>query len=647
MTRPFHKLLVANRGEIACRIIRSARDQGYRTVAIASEADAEAPHSRLADELVVIGPASVGQSYLDPQRVLDAARKTGADAVHPGYGFLSENAEFARLCGAAGLVFVGPSPDAIVAMGDKAEAKRRMMAAGVPCVPGYEGEDQSDDRLAGEAARIGFPVMIKAVAGGGGRGMRLVNDPVAFADALVSARSEAQNAFGNSTILLERAIAEPRHVEIQVFGDTLGNVIHLGERDCSVQRRHQKVIEEAPSPAVDPALRVRMGEAATEAAKAIDYVGAGTVEFLLGKDGAFHFLEMNTRLQVEHPVTELVTGLDLVAMQLAVAAGQPLPVTQDQVTITGLAIEGRLYAENPYDDFLPQSGKVELWEPPVGEGIRIDHGVRAGVAVSSFYDAMVAKIIAWGPDRGAALRRLERAVGDTVLLGPQTNKTFLLALLAAPEFRDGKATTAFIGQIFPDGPAAPVPPFALGALAAVLAVHREGGGWRSNRWMGDPVAFALGEQKQVWRVVRSKDGWRADCDGRSASIGNVEIAGHRVRWSECGVVRTAAFFRDAGVILIDDGSTVSRFREESGHKETMAGRSDGVLRAPMTGTIVSIVAAAGQTVSRGQILLTLEAMKMEHQLISPLDGTIETIGAAAGDQVSARDVLIVIAAEGV
>jgi len=643
--RPFHTLLVANRGEIACRIIRTARVAGYRTVAVASEADADALHGQLADEFVIIGPAPVGESYLDPQRILAAASKTGADAIHPGYGFLSENAEFARACDAAGLVFVGPSPEAIVAMGDKAEAKRRMIAAGVACVAGYEGDNQSDDHLREEAARIGYPVMIKAIAGGGGRGMRLVGEAADFAEALVSARSEARNAFGNGSVLLERAILEPRHVEIQIFGDHHGNIIHLGERDCSIQRRHQKVIEEAPSPAVGPALREAMGKAAIEAAKAVDYVGAGTVEFLLGKDGAFHFLEMNTRLQVEHPVTEFVTGLDLVAMQLSVAAGEPLPLTQDQVIISGHAIEVRLYAEDPCHDFVPQSGLVDVWEPAAGDGIRVDHGVRAGVAIPSFYDPMVAKIIAWGSNRGAALRRLERGVRDTVLLGPQTNKAFLLAMLSEPEFRAGNATTAFIGNHFPAGLAQDVPPFALRAIAAVLAVVGTGSGWRSNRALRDPVTFVIGDEKQQWSVGRADSGWHVVCGDQSAMVEGLAIIGHRVRWSEGGIVHHATFSKSRDAVQIDDGRAVYHFTEDPGIKETQAAGSDGLLRAPMTGTVVSIVATVGQAVTRGQLILTVEAMKMEHQLISPLDGVIETVAAVAGDQVSARDLLVVIKAD--
>jgi geranyl-CoA carboxylase alpha subunit len=476
------KLLIANRGEIACRIMRTAHARGYRTVAIYSEADADALHVRVADEAVLIGPGPAAQSYLDIERILTAARRTNADALHPGYGFLSERAAFAEACAAAGLTFVGPDPQAIRIMGDKAESKRRMIEADVPCVPGYLGDDQADTVLIREAERIGYPIMVKAAAGGGGRGMRLVHEAHALPVALQTARSEAKAAFGDGRLLLERAVIDARHVEIQVFGDRHGNVIHLGERDCSVQRRHQKVVEEAPSPAVNGDLRARMGQAAVRAAAAIGYVGAGTVEFLLGPDGTFYFLEMNTRLQVEHPVTEMVTGLDLVALQLTVAEGKPLPIAQQGVGFTGHAMEVRLYAEDPSTDFLPQTGQICAWEPATGDGIRIDHGLRVGATISAFYDPMLAKLIAWGPDRDEARRRLVRSIEDTRVFGVATNRAFLLATLRNPEFAAGKATTAFIGRQFPTGfAAAPPPPWAAPVAAAVLA-NGQGSGWRSNRW---------------------------------------------------------------------------------------------------------------------------------------------------------------------
>src|SRR5215813_41749 len=442
----FHKVLVANRGEIAWRVMRTARTMGYRSVAVYSDADKDAPHVTFADEAVRIGPPPVGESYLNIEAVIAAAKASGAEAVHPGYGFLSENAEFAAACEKAGLVFIGPPPAAIAAMGNKAAAKRRMIDAGVPCVPGYQGVDQSDSNLEKEARKIGLPVMVKAAAGGGGRGMRLVERDADLLEAIRTARTEAESAFGSGELILEKAVVDARHVEIQVFADTHGNVIHLGERDCSVQRRHQKVIEEAPSPAVDDDLRHRMGAAAVAAAKAIGYRGAGTVEFLLGADGAFYFLEMNTRLQVEHPVTEMITGQDLVAWQLKIAAGEKLPLTQEQVAFSGHAIEVRLYAEDAYAGFLPQTGRIDVWRPASGPGVRVDHGMKDGLAISPFYDPMLAKVIAHGGTREEARTRLVRALRETIVLGLTTNRHFLIRLLEHPEFAAGRATTAFLGR---------------------------------------------------------------------------------------------------------------------------------------------------------------------------------------------------------
>ena len=389
----FNSILIANRGEIACRVIRTAKELGYRTIAVYSDADAGAPHVQLADEAVRIGPGPVGESYLLVERILEAAATSGAEAIHPGYGFLSENAAFAQAVEAAGLVFIGPSAEAIEVMGNKAESKRRMIAAGVPCVPGYEGHDQSDEVLLAEGNKIDLPLMVKAAAGGGGRGMRLVHDYAELANAIKLARAEAEGAFGSGELILEKAIIQPRHVEIQVFADTMGNTVHLGERDCSVQRRHQKVIEEAPCPVMTPELREQMGQSAIDAAKSVNYRGAGTVEFLLDASGSFYFLEMNTRLQVEHPVTELIAGLDLVALQISVAQGEPLGMRQDDVKLEGAAIEVRLYTEDPSQDFLPASGPVELWQPATGVGVRVDAGICTGQAISPFYDPMVAKVI--------------------------------------------------------------------------------------------------------------------------------------------------------------------------------------------------------------------------------------------------------------
>src|SRR4030088_3521890 len=441
---PFRTILIANRGEIALRIMRTARRLGYGVVAVYSNVDRDTPHVRAADKAIWIGEALPAQSYLRIDAIIAAARAGGADAIHPGYGFLAEKADFAKACRDAGLVFIGPSPEAINAMGNKASAKETMQAAGVPCIPGYQGADQSNATMLAEARKIGFPLMIKAVAGGGGRGMRLVADAAGFSDALHSARSEAQSAFGDAAVILERAIPDPRHIEIQVFGDRHGNAIHLGERDCSVQRRHQKLIEEAPSPAVSPELRARMGAVAVAAIKSLRYEGAGTLEFLLDTSGEFYFMEMNTRLQVEHPVTEAITGLDLVELQLRVASGEPLDLRQDDIRFSGHAIEVRLCSEDAAHDFVPQSGRMALWQMP--EGIRVEHAMQSGSEVSPFYDSMIAKLISYGSTREEVRGKLICALEQTAAFGVTTNQGFLISCLRHPAFAKGKATTAFIGK---------------------------------------------------------------------------------------------------------------------------------------------------------------------------------------------------------
>lgn len=441
--RKFDSILVANRGEIAVRVMRTAQALGYRAIAVYSEADAKAPHVRMADDAVLIGPAPVGESYLDMDRILKAVKDSGAQAVHPGYGFMSENAAFAEACDKAGLVFIGPTSDAINLMGNKAEAKRRMIEADVPCVPGYEGEDQSDAAMMKAAGKIGFPLMVKAASGGGGRGMRLVEKADGVADALNAARSEALNAFGSDELILERAIIKPRHVEVQVFADTLGNVIHLGERDCSVQRRHQKLIEESPSPALSPELRQKMGEAAVRAAKQINYEGAGTVEFILAGD-KFYFMEMNTRIQVEHPVTEAITGVDLIKEQIRVASGLPLSITQDDVTFTGHAIECRINAEDPDRNFMPSPGRVDAYIAPGGPGVRVDSHCYPGYVIPQYYDSLVSKLIVWGKDRDEAILRMQRALDEYAITGIKTTIPFHLKVLNHPMFQKGDVSTDFI-----------------------------------------------------------------------------------------------------------------------------------------------------------------------------------------------------------
>jgi geranyl-CoA carboxylase alpha subunit len=650
MTR-FSKILIANRGEIACRVIRTARALGYRTVAVYSEADKQMPHVAMADQAVPIGPPPAAQSYLNIDAIIAAARRAGADAVHPGYGFLSENAAFAAACAVSDLTFIGPPPDAIRLMGNKAAAKRRMIATGVPCVPGYEGEAQDDRTLAREAERIGFPIMVKAAAGGGGKGMRLVASPAQLADALGSARSEARKAFGSDELILEKAIIEPRHVEIQIFGDSNGNVIHLFERDCSVQRRHQKVIEEAPSPAMTPALRAAMGEAAVTAAKSIGYIGAGTVEFLLAPDGRFYFLEMNTRLQVEHPVTEMITGLDLVAWQLRAAAGERLPLTQEQVALEGHAIEVRLYAEDAAGDFLPQAGDLLAWKPPQGAGLRVDHGIAAGVAISPYYDPMIAKIIAHGATREEARRRLLAALHDAVALGITTNRLFLIECLSHRAFAAGETSTAFIERHFPPAARArAAPPPRMLALAAALTVEHGAqedtlGHWHSSGRATSPLLLECGDAKIPLRVTAEGERrYRVEGAGEAQSVELSTTDSTAIRFLCDGLAETARFLWQEDTLHLDlDGASFA-FRDVA-----LAGRgagaeaAAGAALAPMTGTIAAVRVKAGDPVRKGQCLVILEAMKMEHEILAPRDGTVAAVLVAPGEQVTTRKLLVELA----
>jgi geranyl-CoA carboxylase alpha subunit len=522
-------------------------------------------------------------------------------------------------------------------MGDKAESKKRMIAADVPCVPGFQG-DQDPKKLESEAARIGYPVMIKASAGGGGRGMRIVTREEDFAAALKTASSEAKNAFGDGTVLLERALSDARHVEIQIFGDAHGNVVHLFERDCSIQRRHQKVVEEAPSPAVSPELRAAMGAAAVRAGKAVNYKGAGTVEFLLDRDGKFYFLEMNTRLQVEHPVTEMITGLDLVALQIDVAEGKELPFDQSQIAHRGHAIEVRLYAEDPAGGFLPQTGPILLWERPCGPGIRVDHGIETGGEVTPFYDPMLAKIVADGRTREEARTRLIRALEETALLGVTTNREFLIDILSRERFAKGEATTAFIGKEFPDGVArneAGRDEAAL--LAAALLCDGAGRGWSSSAWLAHPVVLQSDEKKTTYHLSRSANGWKAD----GHVIRFVQKSANRVRFEKDGIALSAVFVRQDDRIFIDFNGRSFVFDDVTYAPPASAdaGGSDGILRAPMNGVVVAMDVAPGTSVKRGQVLATLEAMKMEHPITASVDGVVET-AVAKGSQVAARDILI-------
>jgi geranyl-CoA carboxylase alpha subunit len=681
-------LLIANRGEIACRVIRSARALGFLTVAVYSDADRDAPHVALADRSVHIGPTESTQSYLNIDRLISVAHRVGAGAIHPGYGFLSENPLFAERCEAEGIKLIGPSAQAMRVMGDKRAARIVVAARGVTCVPGYDGEDQSTERLLSEAERIGVPLMVKATMGGGGKGMRLVYDLAEVEEALKTAQREATAAFGSGGLILERAIERPRHIEIQVFADQAGGVVHLGERECSLQRRNQKVIEEAPSIALSESLRAEMGRAAVEVARSVEYEGAGTVEFLLDPSGAFYFLEMNTRIQVEHPVTEETYGVDLVDWQLKIARGAPIPMSQDEIDARrrGHAIEARLYAEDPAQNFMPCAGDVHLWSPPRGEGIRVDAGVSD--EVSAFYDPMVAKIIAYGPDRETARRRLLRALDHTLLYGPTHNLAFLKQLLSAPAFVSGEIDTRSIDRDL-SPTLRPLAPHWLRALAAVLlsaprlieprsalgADETSSGvvndGWGSARQSSWPVelsqemdGFAIeraeGDEADLpstpgrshWQVTQLGEGrfkallmtpgsskrdesntltltdvfYSAERSEVTADVGGTLIKRH-ARLDELDGRATLWISTERADVLQFTDTTYAL----TAHREEDAG--DGRVLAPMNGKLLAVRCEVGQAVSRGDQLFTLEAMKLEHAIIASIDGVIAEVCATVGDQV--------------
>ena len=656
MNRPmrlttFRKILIANRGEIALRIMRTARRLGYGVVAVYSDADRDALHVREADEAVRIGEALPAQSYLNIGAIIAAAKSSGADAVHPGYGFLAENEDFAQACHDAGLVFIGPSPEAIKAMGNKAGAKEIMQAAGVPCVPGYQGVDQSETVMLAEAQRIGFPVMIKAVAGGGGRGMRLVADATAFLDALRSARSEAQSAFGSATVILERAIIDPRHIEIQVFGDAFGNAIHFGERDCSVQRRHRKLIEEAPSPKITPELRARMGTVAVNAIKSIGYQGAGTLEFLLDQKGEFHFMEMNTRLQVEHPVTEAITGLDLVELQLRVASGEPLGLRQENIQFFGHAIEVRLCSEDAAHDFMPQSGRMAVWQMP--DGLRVEHALRSGSEIPPFYDSMIAKLISHGATRDEARRRLVHGIEQTAAFGVTTNQAFLSACLRHAEFAAGRATTAFIGQNRGDLLAPRKAARSDAAFAALLlyATDPFAPPWQSGRSLAAtfprPARVELDDALYDIEIMVERDGgYAARLDGTEYRFEIDELGREAIRFRSDGLSGSARFFREGDrLYILRQGITVSvRDVTMSAPAAVGASSSDGRIRAAMNGRVVAVLVKEGEPIAAGQPVITLEAMKMEHVHSAPISGTISVVQVIEGDQVMTGRIMVEIEA---
>jgi len=663
----FKKILIANRGEIACRVAATARRMAIRTVAVYSDADANANHVRACDESVYIGGSAPKDSYLRWEKILEAAKATGAEAIHPGYGFLSENEEFAQACADAGLVFIGPPPSAIKAMGLKAESKQLMEKAGVPLVPGYHGHDQDPELLQREADRIGYPVLIKASAGGGGKGMRAVEQSGDFAAALASCQREAINSFGDDAVLIEKYVQRPRHIEIQVFGDTHGDCVYLFERDCSVQRRHQKVLEEAPAPGMTEAMRAEMGAAAVAAAKAVKYVGAGTVEFIVEqRDGGamnFFFMEMNTRLQVEHPVTEAITGLDLVEWQLRVASGEPLPLKQSELKIHGHAIEARICAENPDNNFLPATGTLQVYRKPQASAfersaVRIDDGVREGGEISPFYDSMIAKLIVHGATRDEALARLDAALAQTHIVGVQTNVQFLRGILATDSFAKANLDTALIEReraVLFDREPLGLPQAAAASIARTLLDERATGtpdpfsqrdGWRSLGTTARIFAFEFRGETQTATLRYLHDGaLTLDVGGVRGPLLIGRLPDGQIELSFNGARHTLDVYERQGAahVFADQGATRIAAIDRLAH----AGDSQaegGRLTAPMPGKVVSFAVKAGDKVAKGQPLAVMEAMKMEHTIAAPADGTVEELMFAPGEQVTEGDELLRMAA---
>jgi 3-methylcrotonyl-CoA carboxylase alpha subunit len=652
----FNKILIANRGEIACRVIKTARRLGIKTVAVYSEADAGARHVRMADEAVFIGPAAARESYLVIDKIIAAAKQTGAQAIHPGYGFLSENEDFCHACDEAGVVFIGPPVSAIHAMGSKSEAKKLMEKAGVPLTPGYHGDHQEPGFLNVQADAIGYPVLIKAAAGGGGKGMRLVERSEDFLDALASCKREAASSFGSDHVLVEKYLTRPRHIEIQVFGDTFGNVVYLFERDCSVQRRHQKVLEEAPAPGMTLERRAAMGKAAVDAAKAVGYVGAGTVEFIANQDGTFYFMEMNTRLQVEHPVTEMITGLDLVEWQLRVASGEPLPLAQEQLAINGHALEARIYAEDPSKGFLPSTGKLtHLATPEEGMHVRVDTGVEEGDEISPFYDPMIAKLIVWDVNRDRALARMLQALAEYRVVGVANNIEFLSRLTACPAFANADLDTGLIerekGYLFPEDGGATREAWLAVALAELLreqeraalaaARHPEPSspwhlrdGWRVNADATRSLIFRLGEEQKSVGIENLGKAVRIVVDGMASSVsGSINPRG--LLRAEFDGLRTTATVVVAGERrhVFGQGRAWQFAAVDPLHHSGEGGGAEGGLLAPMPGKVIALIAAEGARVEKGAPLLILEAMKMEHTITAPSAGTVKGFFYAIGDQV--------------
>jgi 3-methylcrotonyl-CoA carboxylase alpha subunit len=665
----FTKILIANRGEIACRVAATARRLGIRTVAVYSEADAGAKHVAVCDEAVLIGPAAAKDSYLRGEKIIEVAKASDAQAIHPGYGFLSENAEFAEACQAAGLVFIGPPGSSMRAMGSKSAAKQLMEQAQVPLVPGYHGDDQDPELLQSEANRIGYPVLLKASAGGGGKGMRVVERSEDFQAALASCKREAISSFGDDKVLVEKYLTRPRHIEIQVFADQHGNCVYLHERDCSVQRRHQKVLEEAPAPGMTVERRAAMGDAAVAAARAVGYVGAGTVEFIANQDGSFYFMEMNTRLQVEHPVTEMITGTDLVEWQLRVAAGQPLPLQQHQLAIKGHAIEARVYAENPEKGFLPSIGTLRYMDvpshvafelggtPSVPAGVRIDSGVRQGDAISPFYDPMIAKLIVWGADRTQALSRMAQALSEFHIVGLATNIAFLKRLVEGSAFASADLDTGLIERnnavLFPAAGPAPTGALALAAVALVdaeraLSVSNNPAdpwtnthGWRMNGTyrrqlsLGDEYAATLDAKAYRIGLAYHPHGWVLELDGVAHPLALVARQDGEYAIRLDGTALHGTVRRDGELLHVFTGGAHYALSYadpmlHSGEVESAGGR----LTAPMPGKVVAVIAKDGQQVKKGEALVIMEAMKMEHTISAPSDGLVEEVLYQVGDQVA-------------
>ncbi len=657
-TRTFHKILVANRGEIALRVMRACRAMGIETVAVYSDADANSPHVRFAGEAVHLGAAPAKESYLRIEKIVEAAKRTGADAIHPGYGFLSENAEFADACVAAGIVFIGPSPQVIRQMGSKSAARQIVVTAGVPVVPGYDGEDQSVETLRGQILQIGFPVLIKASAGGGGKGMRVAQSENEIEAAVEAARREAEKAFGDGSLLLEKFVEQARHVEVQILGDAHGNLVHLFERDCSVQRRHQKIIEESPSPAVNDKLRRAMGEVADKVGRTIGYTNAGTVEFILAPSGEFYFIEVNTRLQVEHPVTEMITGLDLVRLQIEIAEGKPLPFAQNDLKTSGHAIEARLYAEDPQNDFLPSTGKIHDWRLAEAiEGLRIDAGVEQGAEVGIYYDPLLAKLIAHAEDRDTAIRKLVYALRQSSIQGLQTNRDFLIRLLEHQEFKQGRAHTSFISEHLDEltrGDDSQLSQASLVAAALYLQKQWQTANgllselppsYRNNPYRDPSVKLQIGEEKVEvsWRQV-ADDRCEVKVFGSSVAAQVLCCAPGRLRIALDGLQRKFRIVEVNDELYVHSSLGSRAVKRLPRHPIHHVASDEGSANSPMPGQVLKVLVEAGQKVRASDPLIILEAMKMEHTMRAAVEGVVEAVLVRPGEVVAPGQVLVQITA---